>query len=63
MHKWDYEWTGFNSLSGAARWHNKDSGLSCVLFDEIKFQNGFGAWQRMNYFCNYDPLQLEGLML
>ena len=24
--------------------------------DKLKFQNGFGAWQRMSYSCLYDPI-------
>ena len=24
--------------------------------DKVRFQNGFGAWQRMRYTCVYDPL-------
>lgn len=23
--------------------------------DHVQFQNGFGAWQTMSYFCTYDP--------
>ena len=23
--------------------------------DKVEFQNGFGAWQRMDYSCIYDP--------
>ena len=53
--KWDYEWTAWLTRWRGTRWHNKESGVMRTWGDEIKFQNGFGAWQRMNYFCNYDP--------
>ncbi len=26
------------------------------LGDYVRFQNGFGAWQRMSYSCKYDPI-------
>ena len=30
--------------------------LVFVIGDQVQFQNGFGAWQRMCYNCTYDPL-------
>lgn len=27
-----------------------------LLGDKVEFQNGFGAWQRMRYTCEYDPI-------
>ena len=57
--KYQHEWTdGFGewkfpkwSLVG---WDNSD-GMLVYEGDQINFQNGFGAWQRMYYSCYYSP--------
>ena len=55
--KYGYEWT--DSLLGtkfdAYQWKNRHAGTLIYSGDKVKFQNGFGAWQRMNYWCSYDP--------
>lgn len=54
--KYDYEWTnGWTQpkfrLWG---WANREEGILRYTGDHIKFQNGFGAWQRMYYACDYN---------
>ncbi len=57
--KYQHEWTdGFGewrfpkwSLVG---WDNSD-GMLVYEGDQVKFQNGFGVWQRMYYSCYYNP--------
>ena len=57
--QYQHEWTdGFGewkfpkwSLVG---WDNSD-GMLVYEGDQVNFQNGFGAWQRMYYSCYYSP--------
>lgn len=54
--KWDFEWT--------ERWYEekftsylvrtKAPYVVTILGDSIKMQNGFGAWQRVSYACDYN---------
>lgn len=55
--KWDYEWTdGWTEPKFARyRWKNKDKGIVTYMGDKLKLQNGFGAWKRVSYSCDYDP--------
>ena len=52
MAKYDFEWTDgvlgykFERASALGR------GLVRYSGSNVKFQNGFGAWQRMNYSCD-----------
>jgi len=56
--KYDYEWTdGF--LEVKFPYYKKQvssQGVLTVLGNKIKFQNGFGAWMRMEYWCDYDTV-------
>ena len=49
--KYDYEWT--DGVLGMKFTTARDNGGGLVTYggDEVKFQNGFGAWQKMNYSC------------
>ncbi len=55
--KYDYEWTDgwLGTKFGSFAWKDRKSGVLTYFGSEIKFQNGFGAWQKMNYACDYDP--------
>lgn len=37
------------------RWRDRDEGIVTFIGDRIEFQNGFGAWIRHTYECDYDP--------
>lgn len=37
------------------RWLDKSKGTLTLLGDKIEFQNGFGAYQKHIYECDYDP--------
>ena len=54
---YDYEWT--DGLLGTKfdrfSWKDRKTGTLAYRGSEIKFQNGFGAWQRLSYWCDYDP--------
>ena len=55
--KYDYEWT--DGWLGAKltkfRWKSRKTGVISYYGDQIKFQNGFGAWMRIGYWCDYNP--------
>jgi len=54
--KYDHKWT--DEMFEAKFSHYKSDisspGVLTVLGDKIKFQNGFGAWMKMEYWCKYD---------
>lgn len=56
--KWDYEWTDSWSEPKLERyrWKDKRKGIVTYIGTKIKFQNGFGAWKHMTYFCDFDPV-------
>ena len=58
MAKYDYEWT--DGWLGAKlerfRWKDRKAGTLSYTGNKVKFQNGFGAWQHITYWCHYDPL-------
>lgn len=39
-----------------SKWTDREGGLMMFAGDAVKFQNGFGAWQRMTYVCEFDAL-------
>lgn len=55
--RYNYEWT--DGWLGAKltrfRWKKRKAGLISYYGDKVKFQNGFGAWVRMAYWCDYNP--------
>lgn len=54
--KYDYEWqTGTIGRFIRAYWHNKETGQLVYVGDQLKLQNGLGAWVRAHYSCTYDP--------
>lgn len=57
MARYDFEWTD-GWLGGKFthfRWKNQKKGIVTYIGDEIKMQNGFGAWQKQIYSCDFDP--------
>lgn len=38
------------------RWQGKEKSALSYVGDKVEFQNGFGAYQAMNYTCDYDPV-------
>ena len=55
--KYDYEWTDGWLGTKLTRfgWKKRKEGVLAYYGDQIKFQNGFGAWVRMAYWCDYNP--------
>lgn len=54
--KYQFEWTsGFMSPKFTNyRWRDANQAQVTFYGDQIKMQNGFGAWQHMTYYCDYD---------
>lgn len=54
--QYDYEWTDKWYEEKFSRFKWKDNSRKIVTFigDKIKFQNGFGAWVNMIYFCDFN---------
>ena len=52
-----YEWTdGFlGSKFERFQWADRGAGTLRYGGDSVRFQNAFGAWQNMTYWCEYDP--------
>ena len=55
--KYDYEWTDgwLGSKLQKFRWKDRRAGVLSYYGDKVKFQNGFGAWQHVGYWCDYNP--------
>ena len=55
--RYTYEWTdGFlGSKFERFRWDDRQAGTVLYGGDSVRFQNAFGAWQNMTYWCKYDP--------
>ncbi|MCS6258831.1 zinc ribbon domain-containing protein [Shewanella baltica] len=51
------EWTdGIGSPKfGYYRWKDQSKGYITYIGDELKLQNGFGAWSNYTYECDFDP--------
>lgn len=52
--KWTDGWMG--SKMTRFRWLDRNALTVTYIGDQIQFQNGFGAWQNMIYYCDYDPI-------
>lgn len=54
--RYDYEWDSwYRPDFSKVVWKKKPEGILAYWGEDIKFQNGFGAWRRMTYWCIYDP--------
>lgn len=58
--KYQVEWlTGWTvPMFSETRW-NAEKRHFIYRGDAVQFQNGFGAWQRQNYICTFDPATME----
>lgn len=43
------------------RWLDKSQGTITYIGDKIEFQNGFGAFQKHIYECDFDPARTQVL--
>ncbi|WP_458096181.1 hypothetical protein [Roseomonas sp. WA12] len=50
----DYRWTAWIEKFSHYRWANQAAGTVVYIGDEIEMQNGFGAWMRHTYACEFD---------
>ena len=55
--KWQWEWTdgALETKFPRFAWVDPSVGTLQYIGDKVKFQNGFGAWQHMEYRCVFDP--------
>ena len=55
--RYDFKWTSglFGSKLERWRWDDREEGSLSYRGDEVQFMNGFGAWQRIVYWCHYNP--------
>ena len=55
--KYAYKWTDgwLGPKLKRFRWKDRVEGSVSYTGDEIQFQNGFGAWRQMTYWCHYNP--------
>ena len=55
--KYDYRWTDswLESKLGRFRWNDRKEGSISYTGDKVQFQNPFGAWQKVTYWCHYSP--------
>ena len=55
--RYDYEWTDgwLGTKFDRFGWKKRSAGTLVYRGSEIKFQNGFGAWSKVTYWCDYDP--------
>lgn len=61
--KYDFEWTDgwLETKFPSYLTSTKAPYILTVSGDKIKFQNGFGAWQRQSYYCDYDVKNAQAL--
>lgn len=52
--RFDVKWTDTNSPFTEAKWINSNKRIIGLVGDKVRFQNGFGAWQAINYECVWD---------
>lgn len=56
--KYTARWTDgtFEPKFSRFRWLNKEKGTMTYIGDKIEFQNGFGAFQKHIYECDFNPV-------
>lgn len=59
--KYSFRWKKehFQPALTNVKWLDKGKKTLSYLGDNVEFQNGFGAWQRQTYRCDYNPLARE----
>ena len=55
--RYDFRWTHgfFGTKLERWRWDDRKEGSLSFTGDELQFMNAFGAWQRIVYWCHYNP--------
>ncbi|MOA61092.1 hypothetical protein D3C78_1861450 [compost metagenome] len=55
--KYSARWTDgtFDMKFSHYRWKNQEQGTVTYIGDKIEFQNGFGAFQKHIYECDFNP--------
>ncbi len=55
--KYDVKWTNSWAEPRMSRysWIDENAGTVKYFGDKVQFQNGFGAWQRMIFSCDWSP--------
>jgi hypothetical protein len=58
--RYDVMWDNGNNLpfSRVISWADKNQTIISFHGHWVKFQNGFGAYERQSYFCDFDPKSL-----
>jgi len=61
--KYDFEWTNgwLTPRFPKHGWKDQEAGVIIYAGDEIKLQNGFGAWARYTYGCEFDTRSLQAI--
>ncbi|MDD0980700.1 hypothetical protein [Pseudomonas shahriarae] len=61
--KYTSRWTDgtFETKFSHFRWLNQEQGTLTFIGDKIEFQNGFGAFQRHTYECDFNPVNNQVL--
>lgn len=61
--KYTARWTDgtFDMKFSRFRWLNKEQGTLTFIGDKIEFQNGFGAFQKHIYECDFNPVNNQVL--
>lgn len=61
--KFSSRWTDgtFETKFSHFRWLDQNKGTLTLIGDKIEFQNGFGAFQKHIYECDYDPINEQVL--
>lgn len=61
--KYTARWTDgtFDMKFSHFRWLNQEQGLITFIGDKIEFQNGFGAFQKHIYECDFNPVNNQVL--
>ena len=56
--KYNVRWTSgaLHMKFPSFRWQGKEKSALSYVGDKVEFQNTFGAYQAMNYICDYDPV-------
>lgn len=50
--RWDDDWS--HPMFARLAWHDQAAGVITFMGDRVEFQNGFGAFTRFTYACDYD---------
>lgn len=54
--RFDVRWIEDSNIFTSAGWSDKRKGIINLVGDKVRFQNGFGAWQAIQYECVWDAV-------